>query len=84
MAYRDRSSINWGVMAAVVLALPALGLWALVTLVGGALFCEGVDGPCEGGALGFLLGVIVIAAGAFGVGWLINRLIALAGRLRRR
>ena len=84
MAYRDRLSINWGVMAAVVLALPALGLWALVTLVGGALACEGVDGPCGGGAVKFLSGAIVIGAAASGIGWLINRLIACAGRLRRR
>lgn len=84
MAYRDRSSINWGVMAGVVLALPALGLWTLITLVGGALACEGVDGPCEGGAVKFLSGVVVIGAGASGIGWLINRLIACAGRLRRR
>ncbi len=84
MAYRDRSPINWGVMAAVVLALPALGLWTLITLVGGALVCAGVDGPCGGGAVTFLTGVAVIGAGASGVGWLINRLIALAGRLRRR
>ncbi|SEL10073.1 hypothetical protein SAMN05216382_1482 [Sphingomonas palmae] len=84
MAYRDGSSFNWDVMAAILLAIPALCLWTLIEVVGGSLAGEGVDGPCGGGFARFLLGVIVIGAGASGTGWLINRLIAFAGRLRRR
>jgi hypothetical protein len=83
VAYRDRAPSNWGVLAAILLAVPAVCIWALVDLVGGALACEGVDGPCGGGGVEFLTGVVVIGLSASGIGWLINRLIACAGRLRR-
>jgi hypothetical protein len=77
VSYLDRSSRNWGALVGAAFAVPAAFYWMVVEVVGGALVCESVDGPCGPSLIGFLVGLAVIALVAFGVGWILNRTIEL-------
>ncbi len=84
MAYRNEPSTNWGVTIALVLAIPAGLAWCGFVYIGNALVCSGADVTCSSPWFALLEGLAVIAVTATGLAVMLNRLLRLAGRSRRR
>jgi hypothetical protein len=78
VSYLDQNSRNWGVLIATALAVPVALAWSVVMIVGGSLVCASTDGPCSPSVVHLIVGLLLIAAIASGLGWLINRIVALA------
>lgn len=84
MSYRNQRAINWGVTIALGLAIPAALAWCAFVYIGGALVCADPQAHCDSPFLDLIEGLGLIAAFAAALGWLLNRLLGLAGRLRSR
>ena len=83
MSYRHQRATNWGLTIAFVLAIPAALAWCAIVYVGGALVCADANAHCGNPLLDLAEGMGLIAASATALGWLLNRLLLMAGQLRR-
>ncbi|WP_010545572.1 hypothetical protein [Sphingomonas elodea] len=84
MAYRNKRPINSGVALGLMLAIPAVLAWCAFVYLGTVLVCGDPEANCTSPLLALIEGFGAIAASATALGWLLNRFLRLAERLRRR